>query len=96
MAAGGIVAVADGLSLGTDAVMASSLLGDGSHRWHRTLAQESVLQGVNRIEGITFLRSAAGEPAGVIASSEGNDVVSITSAPTLAISHPLVSYATRC
>jgi 2',3'-cyclic-nucleotide 2'-phosphodiesterase (5'-nucleotidase family) len=43
-----------------------------------------VFPGANRIEGITFLRSAAGEPAGVIASSEGNDVVSFTSAAPLA------------
>ncbi|QVL52832.1 MAG: esterase-like activity of phytase family protein [Cyanobium sp. M30B3] len=43
-----------------------------------------VFPGSNRIEGITFLRSAAGEPAGLIASSEGNDVVSITSAAPLA------------
>jgi 2',3'-cyclic-nucleotide 2'-phosphodiesterase (5'-nucleotidase family) len=43
-----------------------------------------VFPGSNRIEGITFLRSAAGEPAGVIASSEGNDVVSITTAAPLA------------
>ena len=43
-----------------------------------------VFPGSNRIEGITFLRSAAGEPAGVIASSEGNDVVSFTTAGPLA------------
>ncbi|MBW4531152.1 MAG: esterase-like activity of phytase family protein [Aphanothece saxicola GSE-SYN-MK-01-06B] len=42
-----------------------------------------VFPGAERIEGITFLRSAAGEPAGVIASSEGNDVVSITTAAPL-------------
>jgi len=42
-----------------------------------------VFPGAERIEGITFLRSAAGEQAGVIASSEGNDVVSITSAAPL-------------
>jgi 2',3'-cyclic-nucleotide 2'-phosphodiesterase (5'-nucleotidase family) len=43
-----------------------------------------VFPGSNRIEGITFLRSAAGEPAGLIASSEGNDKVSITTATALA------------
>ena len=43
-----------------------------------------VFPGANRIEGITFLRSTAGEPAGLIASSEGNDVVSISSAAPLA------------
>jgi 2',3'-cyclic-nucleotide 2'-phosphodiesterase (5'-nucleotidase family) len=43
-----------------------------------------VFPGANRIEGITFLRSEAGEPAGLIASSEGNDVVSVTSAAPLA------------
>jgi len=44
-----------------------------------------VFPGANRIEGITFLRSAAGEPAGLIASSEGSpDAVSITSAAPLA------------
>lgn len=43
-----------------------------------------VFPGAERIEGITFLRSAAGEPAGLIASSEGNDVVSITNAAPLA------------
>ena len=43
-----------------------------------------VFPGANRIEGITFLRSEAGEPAGVIASSEGNDKVSITTAAPLA------------
>ena len=43
-----------------------------------------VFPGANRIEGITFLRSEAGEPAGLIASSEGNDVVSITTAEALA------------
>ena len=45
-----------------------------------------VFPGANRIEGITFLRSDAGEPAGLIASSEGNDVVSITTAEALAAS----------
>jgi 2',3'-cyclic-nucleotide 2'-phosphodiesterase (5'-nucleotidase family) len=43
-----------------------------------------VFPGTDRIEGITFLRSPAGEPAGLIASSEGNDKVSITSAEPLA------------
>jgi 2',3'-cyclic-nucleotide 2'-phosphodiesterase/3'-nucleotidase/5'-nucleotidase len=43
-----------------------------------------VFPGTERIEGITFLRSAAGAPAGVIASSEGNDRVSVTSAAPLA------------
>ena len=43
-----------------------------------------VFPGTDRIEGITFLRSPAGEPAGLIASSEGNDKVSITSAAPLA------------
>jgi 2',3'-cyclic-nucleotide 2'-phosphodiesterase (5'-nucleotidase family) len=43
-----------------------------------------VFPGTNRIEGITFLRSAAGEPAGLIASSEGNDKVSVTTAEPLA------------
>ncbi|MEA5415713.1 esterase-like activity of phytase family protein [Synechococcus sp. BA-132 BA5] len=43
-----------------------------------------VFPGSNRIEGITFLSSEAGEPAGVVASNEGNDVVSITSAEPLA------------
>jgi 2',3'-cyclic-nucleotide 2'-phosphodiesterase (5'-nucleotidase family) len=43
-----------------------------------------VFPGTERIEGITFLRSPAGEPAGLIASSEGNDKVSITSAAPLA------------
>jgi 2',3'-cyclic-nucleotide 2'-phosphodiesterase (5'-nucleotidase family) len=42
-----------------------------------------VFPGASRIEGITFLRSAAGEPAGVVASSEGNDVVSFTTATPL-------------
>ena len=42
-----------------------------------------VFPDANRIEGITFLRSEAGEPAGVIASSEGNDKVSITSGQAL-------------
>ena len=42
-----------------------------------------VFPGAQRIEGLTFLRSAAGEPAGVIASSEGNDAVSVTTAPPL-------------
>jgi 2',3'-cyclic-nucleotide 2'-phosphodiesterase (5'-nucleotidase family) len=37
-----------------------------------------VFPGAQRIEGITFLRSPSGDPNGVIASSEGNDVVSIT------------------
>ena len=43
-----------------------------------------VFPGANRIEGITFLRSEAGEPAGLIASSEGNDMVSVTSAAPMA------------
>jgi len=43
-----------------------------------------VFPGTDRIEGITFLRSPTGEPAGLIASSEGNDKVSITSAEPLA------------
>jgi 2',3'-cyclic-nucleotide 2'-phosphodiesterase (5'-nucleotidase family) len=43
-----------------------------------------VFPGTDRIEGITFLRSAAGEAAGLIASSEGNDKVSLTSASPLA------------
>jgi hypothetical protein len=43
-----------------------------------------VFPGANRIEGITFLRTPAGDPIGVIASSEGNDVVSITTAAPLA------------
>jgi 2',3'-cyclic-nucleotide 2'-phosphodiesterase (5'-nucleotidase family) len=43
-----------------------------------------VFPGAQRVEGITFLRSPAGEPAGLIASSEGNDKVSITSAEPLA------------
>lgn len=42
-----------------------------------------VFPGAERVEGITFLRSEAGEPVGVIASSEGNDVVSVTTAPPL-------------
>ncbi|WP_416238036.1 choice-of-anchor I domain-containing protein [Synechococcus sp. BA-124 BA4] len=42
-----------------------------------------VFPGAERIEGITFLRSPSGEPAGLIASSEGNDVVSITTAAPL-------------
>ncbi|MCP9884630.1 esterase-like activity of phytase family protein [Synechococcus sp. ATX 2A4] len=42
-----------------------------------------VFPGASRIEGITFLRSEAGEPAGVVASSEGNDVVSFTTAAPL-------------
>jgi 2',3'-cyclic-nucleotide 2'-phosphodiesterase/3'-nucleotidase/5'-nucleotidase len=43
-----------------------------------------VFPGANRIEGITFLRTPAGDPIGVIASSEGNDVVSVTTAAPLA------------
>ncbi len=43
-----------------------------------------VFPGTNRIEGITFLRSDGGEPAGLIASSEGNDKVSVTAATPLA------------
>ncbi|MCP9931536.1 esterase-like activity of phytase family protein [Cyanobium sp. AMD-g] len=43
-----------------------------------------VFPGAERVEGLTFLRSAAGAPAGVIASSEGNDKVSITTAAPLA------------
>ncbi len=43
-----------------------------------------VFPGAERIEGITFLRSPAGEPAGLIASSEGNDTVSVTGAAPLA------------
>lgn len=43
-----------------------------------------VFPGANRIEGITFLRSPAGEPTGLIASSEGNDKVSVTTATPLA------------
>ncbi|MDI9407004.1 MAG: esterase-like activity of phytase family protein, partial [Chitinophagaceae bacterium] len=43
-----------------------------------------VFPGAQRIEGITFLRSDAGQPSGLIASSEGNDVVSITAADPLA------------
>ena len=43
-----------------------------------------VFPGTERVEGITFLRSPGGEPAGLIASSEGNDKVSITSAEPLA------------
>jgi 2',3'-cyclic-nucleotide 2'-phosphodiesterase (5'-nucleotidase family) len=42
-----------------------------------------VFPGTERVEGITFLRSPAGEPAGLIASSEGNDRVSVTSAAPL-------------
>lgn len=42
-----------------------------------------VFPGAQRVEGITFLRSPAGEPAGLIASSEGNDKVSLTSASPL-------------
>ena len=42
-----------------------------------------VFPSANRIEGITFLRSEAGEPVGVIASSEGNDKVSVTTAEAL-------------
>ncbi len=43
-----------------------------------------VFPGAERIEGITFLRSPAGQPAGLIASSEGNDKVSVTGAAPLA------------
>lgn len=43
-----------------------------------------VFPGAERVEGLTFLRSAAGEPAGVVASSEGNDTVSVTGAAPLA------------
>jgi 2',3'-cyclic-nucleotide 2'-phosphodiesterase (5'-nucleotidase family) len=43
-----------------------------------------VFPGTDRIEGITFLRSPAGEPTGLIASSEGNDKVSITTSAPLA------------
>jgi len=43
-----------------------------------------VFPGAERIEGITFLRAPSGDPIGVIASSEGNDVVSITTAAPLA------------
>ncbi|WP_159820444.1 esterase-like activity of phytase family protein [Cyanobium sp. Copco_Reservoir_LC18] len=42
-----------------------------------------VFPGTERVEGITFLRSPAGEPAGLVASSEGNDRVSVTSAAPL-------------
>jgi 2',3'-cyclic-nucleotide 2'-phosphodiesterase (5'-nucleotidase family) len=42
-----------------------------------------VFPSANRIEGITFLRGKAGEPVGVIASSEGNDKVSVTTAEAL-------------
>ncbi len=42
-----------------------------------------VFPGAERIEGLTFLRSVSGEPAGLIASSEGNDVVNITAAEPL-------------
>ena len=42
-----------------------------------------VFPGTERVEGITFLRSPAGEPAGLVASSEGNDRVSVTGAAPL-------------
>jgi 2',3'-cyclic-nucleotide 2'-phosphodiesterase (5'-nucleotidase family) len=52
---------------------------------HNVVAVDPVVfPGAERVEGLTFLRSAAGAPAGVIASSEGNDKVSITTAAPLA------------
>jgi 2',3'-cyclic-nucleotide 2'-phosphodiesterase (5'-nucleotidase family) len=57
---------------------------DVSDPYNLVAVDPVVFPGANRIEGITFLRSEAGEPAGVIASSEGNDKVSITTAAPLA------------
>jgi 2',3'-cyclic-nucleotide 2'-phosphodiesterase (5'-nucleotidase family) len=57
---------------------------DVSDAYNVVAVDPVVFPGANRVEGITFLRSAAGEPAGLIASSEGNDKVSITTSAALA------------
>lgn len=56
---------------------------DVTDPYNVTAVDPVVFPGAERVEGITFLRSAAGEPAGLIASSEGNDVVNITAAAPL-------------
>jgi len=43
-----------------------------------TTADPLVFSGAQRVEGLTFLRNTAGEVGGVVASSEGNDRVSVT------------------
>ncbi|MFM9088173.1 MAG: 5'-nucleotidase C-terminal domain-containing protein, partial [Cyanobium sp.] len=43
-----------------------------------TAANPLVFPGAERVEGITFLRNATGAVAGVVASSEGNERVSVT------------------
>ncbi|MFN7229799.1 MAG: 5'-nucleotidase C-terminal domain-containing protein, partial [Synechococcaceae cyanobacterium] len=45
-----------------------------------TTADPLVFSGAQRVEGLTFLRNTAGEVGGVVASSEGNDRVSVTTA----------------
>ncbi|MEB3167329.1 MAG: esterase-like activity of phytase family protein [Synechococcaceae cyanobacterium] len=51
---------------------------------YNVVAVDPVLfPGAQRVEGITFLRSPGGEPAGLVASSEGNDKVSVTTAAPL-------------
>lgn len=45
-----------------------------------TPADPLVFPGAERVEGVTFLRNTAGEVGGVVASSEGNDRVSVTTA----------------
>ena len=57
---------------------------DVSDPYNVVAVDPAVFPGANRIEGITFMRSATGEPTGLIASSEGNDVVSFTTAGPLA------------
>jgi hypothetical protein len=57
---------------------------DVSDPYNMVAVDPVVFPGTDRIEGITFLRSPAGEPTGLIASSEGNDKVSITTSAPLA------------
>jgi 2',3'-cyclic-nucleotide 2'-phosphodiesterase (5'-nucleotidase family) len=45
-----------------------------------TPADPYVFPGADRVEGVTFLRNTSGDIAGVVASSEGNDRVSVTTA----------------
>jgi 2',3'-cyclic-nucleotide 2'-phosphodiesterase (5'-nucleotidase family) len=56
---------------------------DVSDPYNVVAVDPAIFPGAQRVEGITFLRSPGGEPAGLIASSEGNDKVSVTSAAPL-------------
>jgi 2',3'-cyclic-nucleotide 2'-phosphodiesterase (5'-nucleotidase family) len=57
-----------------------SALFDITDPYQVTTADPLVFSGAQRVEGLTFLRNTAGEVGGVVASSEGNDRVSVTTA----------------